>query len=77
MDFNTIGALIYFGVAIVVAIISATVMRANRDYWVRFDIGDAFLGMLFGVVWPLTIVAWVVYFVSDFLYGKFFKAKEN
>lgn len=77
MDFNTIGALIYFGVAVVVAIISATIMRVKRDYWVKFDIGDAFLGMLFGVVWPLTIVSWVVYFVSDFLYGKFFKAKEN
>jgi uncharacterized PurR-regulated membrane protein YhhQ (DUF165 family) len=75
MDFNTIGALIYFGVAVVVAIISATIIRvSDRD---RFDIGDAFLAMLFGVVWPITIVSWVVYFASDFLYGKFFKAKEN
>lgn len=73
MDFNTIGALIYFGVAVVVAIISATSIRAKMSNWARFDIGDAFLSMLFGVVWPFTIVAWVVYFASDFLYRKFFK----
>ena len=77
MNINTIGALIYFGVAVVVAIISATIIRVSEGNWQRFDIGDAFLGMLFGVVWPLTIVAWVVYFASDFLYSKFFKAKEN
>jgi len=77
MDFNTIGALIYSGVAIVVAIISATVIRVKEGNWQQFDIGDAFLGMLFGVVWPLTIVSWVVYLASDFLYSKFYKVKEN
>ena len=38
---------------------------------------DAFLGMFFGVLWPLTIIAWVVYLASDFLYNKFYKVKEN
>ena len=77
MDINIIGSLIYSIVAIVVAIISATIMWVKNDYWVKFDIGDAFLGMLFGVMWPLTIVAVVVYLASDFLYSKLFKAKEN
>ena len=77
MDINTICTLIYSGVAVVVAIISATVIRVKEGNWQQFDIGDAFLAMLFGVIWPLTIVSWVVYFASDFLYGKFFKAKEN
>ena len=77
MDINTIGSLIYSGVAIVVAIISATIIRVKEGNCPSFDIGDAFLGMLFGVIWPLTIVAWVVYLVSDFLYSKFYKAKEN
>ena len=77
MDSNTIGALTYAIVALVVAIISATLIRARDSNWKQFDIGDAFLGMLFGVVWPLTIVAVVVYLASDFLYRKLFKAKEN
>lgn len=64
MDSNTVGTLIYFGVALVVAIIFATIKRCN--YW-SFDIGDALLSMLFGVVWPLTIVAGVVYLASGFL----------
>ena len=77
MDFNTIGALTYFGVAVVVAIVSATIMRVKEGNWQQFDIGDAFLCLLFGVVWPLTIVAGVVYLASDFLYCKLFKAKRN
>jgi hypothetical protein len=77
MDSNTIHTLIYSGVAIVVAIISATIMRAKDGNWQLFDIGDAFLGMLLGVLWPLTVVAWIVYLASDFLYGKFFKAKKE
>ena len=77
MDSNTVGALIYFGVAIVVAVISATVMRTRQENWEKFDIGDAFLCMLLGVVWPLTIVAGVVYLASDFLYSKFSKQRED
>lgn len=61
MDINTIYTLTYSGVAVVVAIISATIT------------GNVFRGMLFGVSWPLTIVACVVYLASDFLYGKFCK----
>ena len=77
MDSNTIGSLIYFGVALVVAIISATIMRVKKENWVRFDIGDAFLGMLFGVLWPLTIVAGIVYLASDFLCRKINAKKGN
>ena len=64
MDSNTIGSLIYFGVALVVAIIFATIKRCN--YW-SFDIGDVFLCVLLGVLWPLTLVGGVVYMVSGFL----------
>lgn len=74
MDSNTIGSLIYLGVAIVVAIISATAMRVK---WDHFDIGDAFISMLMGVLWPLTIVAGVVYLASDFLCRKIKAKKEN
>ena len=77
MDSNTIGTLIYSGVAIVVAIISATIMRVKKDKRFEFDMGDAFLGMFYGVWWPITLVVGVVYLASGFLYGKFFKAKEN
>ena len=77
MDSNTIGSLIYFGVAIVVAIISATTMRVKLDNWERFDIGDAFLSMLLGVVWPITIFGGVVYLASDFLCRKINAKKEN
>ena len=77
MDGNTIGALIYFGVALVVAIIAATIMRVKQEHWEKFDIGDAFIGMVLGVVWPLTIVASVVYLASGFLYNKFFKESED
>ena len=77
MDSNTIGSLIYFGVAIVVAIISATIMRAKQENWEKFDIGDAFLGMLLGVVWPITIFGGVVYFASGFLHNKFSKESED
>jgi chromate transport protein ChrA len=77
MDDNTVGALIYLGVAIVVSIISATIMRVKQENWEKFDIGDAFLGMILGVVWPLTIVACVVYLASGFLYNKFSKYRED
>jgi hypothetical protein len=77
MDSNTIGSLIYFGVALVVAIISATIMRVKREGWEKFDIGDAFTGMLIGVVWPITIVAGIVYLASGFLYSKFSKESED
>ena len=73
MDNNTIGILIYSIVALVVAIISATIMRTKLSNWVRFNMGDAFLAMFFGVVWPITIVVGIVYLASDFLYGKFYK----
>lgn len=73
MVINTTITLIYAIVAIVVAIISATIMRANLSNWDRFGIGDAFLAMFFGVVWPITIVVGIVYLASDFLYGKFCK----
>lgn len=73
MDDNTVGALIYFGVALVVAIISATIMRVKQENWEKFDLGDAFIGMLLGVVWPITIFGGVVYLASDFLYNKFSK----
>ena len=73
MDDNTVGALIYFGVALVVAIISAITMRVKQENWEKFDIADAFIGMVLGVVWPLTIVASFVYLASGFLYNKFSK----
>ena len=73
MDINT---MIYSIVAVVVAIISATIMRAKSSDWDRFDIGDAFLCILFGVVWPLTIVAGVVYLASGFLYRRFYKKER-
>lgn len=77
MNINTIGALIYFGVAVVAAIISATIIWAKMSNWDSFDIGYAFLSLLFGVVWPITIVAGIVYLASDFLFCKIYKAKDN
>ena len=77
MNINTIGLLTYVVVAVVVAIISATIMRVKQENWEKFDIGDAFIGMVLGVVWPLTIVASVVYLASGFLYNKFSKQRED
>ena len=76
MDFNTI-ALIYSSTAVVVAIISATIIRAKMSNWDKFDFGYALLSMLFGVVWPLTVVVGFVYLASGFLYDKFCKEKES
>ena len=64
----------YTVMPIVVTIISAIIMWVK---WERFEIGDAFRCMLFGVLWPITIVSCVVYLASDFLYSKFFKAREE
>lgn len=75
MNINIIITLIYAIVALVVAIIFATIIRAKMSDW--FDIGYALISLLFGVVWPITIVAGIVYLASDFLYDKFCKAKEN
>ena len=69
MDSNVIGTLIYSGIALAIAIISATIIRFNLSNWERFNIMDVVISMLFGMVWPLTIVAWVVYLVSGFLYN--------
>lgn len=73
MDRDTIIPLINAVMALVVAIISATIMRVKQDNWEKFGIGDAFLAMFFGVLWPITIVVGIVYLASDFLYRKFFK----
>ena len=71
MVINTTIILIYAIMALVVAIISATIMRTKLSNWDRFSIGDAFLAMLFGMVWPITIVVWIVYLASDLLYNIF------
>ena len=76
MNSNTIGLLAYAIVAVIAAIISATIMRVKREGWDSFDIGDAFLCLLFGTWWPITIVAGIVYLASDFLCDKLFK-KDN
>lgn len=76
MDSNTICSLIYPIMAIVVATISAINMRVKM-YMDLFDIGDAFICVLLGVLWPLTIVAGVVYLASDFLCRKINAKKEN
>ena len=70
MDSNILGTLMYTVMPIVVTIISAIIMRVK---WERFEIGDAFRCMVFGMLWPITLVGGVVYLVSDFLYGKFCK----
>ena len=75
MNINIIDILIYAIVAVVVAIISATIIRAKMSN--RFDIESTFISTLFGVVWPLTVFIGIVYSVSGFLYDKFFKVKEN
>ena len=72
MDVHSV-ILMYSIMAIVVAIISATIIRSKLTCWDRFGIYDVSGCMFLGVVWPLTIVAWVVYLVSDFLYCKFCK----
>ena len=76
MNINAIGVLIYAIVAVIAAIISATIIRAKMSDWDSFDIGDAFLSLLFGAWWPITIVAGIVYLASDFLCDKLFK-KDN
>lgn len=77
MNINTIGLLAYAIVAVIAAIVSATIIRAKMSNWDRFDIEDVFLSLVLGVWWPFTIVAGIVYLASDFLYDKFCKAKEN
>ena len=76
MNINTIGLLTYAVVAVIAAIISATIMRAKMSNWDSFDIGDAFPCLLFGAWWPITIVAGIVYMASDFLVCKIYK-KDN
>lgn len=76
MDSNTIGALIYFAVALVVAIISATIMRVKEVTW-KFDIWDTLICVLFGIMWPIVIFIGVVYSISGFICDKFLKAKEG
>ena len=77
MDINTTILLIYAIVAVVVAIISATIMRANLSNWDRFDIESVFICLLLGGWWPFTIVVGIVYLASDFLYDRFYKTKES
>ena len=76
MNINTIVALTYAIVAVVVAIISATIIRAKMGNWDRFDIEDVFLSLVLGVWWPFTIVVGIVYLASDFLFCKIYK-KDN
>lgn len=74
---NTIiyaGPLIYAGIALVVAIMTATIVRVKG---VDFGILDSLICVLFGVIWPLTISIEIVYLASGFIYGRFFKAKER
>lgn len=66
----------YTVMPIVVTIISAINMRVKM-YMDLFDIGDAFICVLLGVLWPLTIVAGVVYLASGFLSRKINAKKEN
>ncbi len=70
MDSNILGTLMYTVMPIVVTIISAVIIRVK---WQRFELGDASRCVLFGVLWPITIVGGVVYLVYDFLYSKFYK----
>jgi hypothetical protein len=63
MDSNLVGTLMYSVMPIVVTIISAIIIRVKRQ---RFEIGDAFRCMLFGVLWPITLVGGVVYLASGF-----------
>ena len=77
MDIITTITLIYAVMAFVVAIISATIMRVKGVTW-KFDIWDALMCVLFGILWPITIFMGAVYSISGFIYDKFFKArKEN
>lgn len=66
MDSNLVGTLAYSVMPIVVAIISAIIMRVR---WERFTIGAVILCILFGILWPITLVGGVVYLVG-FLYRK-------
>lgn len=77
MSIITIGVLTYVVVAVVAAIISATIIRAKMSNWDTFDIENAFLSLILGMMWPFAIIAGVVYLASDFLYSKFYKPKEN
>ena len=61
MDSNIVGTLMYSVMPIAVTIISAIIMWVK---WERFEIGDAFRCMFFGMVWPITLVGGVVYLVS-------------
>ena len=74
MNSNIVGTLMYTAMPIVVTIISAVIMRVK---WERFEIEDAFRCMLFGVLWPLTLVGGVVYLTSGFLCRKINAKKEN
>lgn len=74
MNSNILSTLMYSGMPIVVTIISAVIMRVK---WERFEIEDAFRCMLFGVLWPLTLVGGVVYLASGFLCRKINANKEN
>ena len=59
----------YWGIGIVVAIITATRLRVYRHKKHEEDDGveSTFWGIVYGGMWPLTLVGWVVYLVSGFL----------
>lgn len=63
MDSHIVVTLGYSVMPIVVAIISAIIMRVK---WERFNSGELFLCILFGVLWPITLVGGVVYLASGF-----------
>lgn len=64
----------YTVMPIVVTIISA-IMRIK---WDRFNnIGDVFRCILFGILWPLTIVVGIVCLASDFLCWKINAKRGN
>ena len=65
MNENTVGWLVYACAAAVVSVVMATIMRLKYNN--RIDIGDAFLSVLCGFLWPITVCAGVVYLASGAL----------
>ena len=66
MDENTVGWLVYECAAVIVSVAMATIMRLKYNN--QLDIEDAFLSILCGVLWPITVCAWVVYLASAALF---------
>ena len=75
MNENTVGWLVYTCAATVVSVATATIMRLKYNN--QLDIEDAFISLLCGVLWPITVCGGLVYWASAALFRIVTKHNEK